>query len=438
MASRMLLVVTFHFPPCSASGSFRMLGFARHLPKFGWGTAVVAPPRVHWDPVDEALRAQVPAETILYPTPLPRGPLWKPLALVDGHAGWLLRAERACRRAVRELRPDAVLTTGPPHVTHAIGLRLKRRSGLPWVADFRDPWLTKDPAMSICGSYGRPDSPRRRAYERLERAIIRHADAVVSTGPRASGLLADAFPEQAAKMVTVTNGYDPERFRGLQGDPGDGPARPGLTITHAGEMYAGRNPLPFLDAVRDLLTAPGGGPAIGRVRFLGSYAGGMARFEADVRDRGLGAVAEYGGQVPYERAQRAMLGSDILLLLDSPGRRVGIPAKAFEYLGAGRPVLALAEPDGDLAWALREGGLPHRIAPPGDVAAIKRALVELAAEVGAGPRDGRARGGRFTREEVAGQLAEVLDRCVGEAGAEAGRNGTGEAVPNIAEAIAQR
>ena len=82
-------------------------------------------------------------------------------------------------------------------------------------------------------------------------------------------------------------------------------------------------------------------------------------------------------QVPYEQSIRTMVEADVLLLLDSPGRRAGVPAKLYEYIGAGRPILALAEPESDVAWVLRESGVAHRIAPPLDPEAIRRALTEL-------------------------------------------------------------
>lgn len=107
-----------------------------------------------------------------------------------------------------------------------------------------------------------------------------------------------------------------------------------------------------------------------------------------------------------------MCRADILLLLDTPGRRAGVPAKIYEYIGADRPILCLGEPDGDLAWVLRQSGVPHRIVRPGDVAGITGALAELIGVV----RRERNEPGRkstpspvFTRERMAQQLASVLD-----------------------------
>jgi hypothetical protein len=108
-----------------------------------------------------------------------------------------------------------------------------------------------------------------------------------------------------------------------------------------------------------------------------------------------------------------MASADILLLLDSPGRRIGVPAKLYEYLGSGRPILALAEPDGDTAWALRTSGAIHRIVAPDDCQGIERALRELVEIARAGATAAVGDGARrFTREHLAGVLAGILDGCL--------------------------
>src|SRR5205823_95309 len=105
--------------------------------------------------------------------------------------------------------------------------------------------------------------------------------------------------------------------------------------------------------------------------------------------------------------------ADLLLLLDAPGRRIGVPAKLYEYLGAGRPVLAIGEADGDLATILRESGVPHRLVPPNDVARQREALLELVRGVASGELSpGPEVRQRFSREALAGQLAGMLDRLL--------------------------
>ncbi len=402
MSLRSVLIFTFHFPPSAASGSFRMLGFARHLPKYGWRPIVVAPPSLHWEPTDPGLVAQIPPEAVVEYVPWPRGLLTLPLQLQAPYLAWFAKAWLAAERLCRRYRPEAILTSGPPHQVHTLGLWLKRYYKLPWIADFRDPWVaTRDLVTN--------STPRDRSEARQERAVMANADLIVANAPGACARIQDAFPSTRDRMVTITNGYDPETFAGLaDGDHAADEDR-ALVIVHPGQLYAGRDPRPLLDALRDLGTA--GAPGSRPIRFdlIGELGLDLLSFDLsdEIRTRHLEGVVRLVGQVPYIQSLQAMARADILLLLDGPGRKIGVPAKVYEYIGAGRPILALAEADGDLAWVLRESGAPYRIAPPGDVAAIKQALLELA-DSPAGPRPGVT---RFTREVLTGELARHLDRC---------------------------
>jgi glycosyltransferase involved in cell wall biosynthesis len=403
MERRKLLLATYHFPPSSASGSFRLRGFARHLPKFAWDLVVVAPPRGLHEPVDEGLGRQVPPETVVYPVPHPRNLFARGLRRLRlaSESLWLPRALLACARAVREHRPAAVLTSGPPHFVHLLGRAVKRLYGLPWLADFRDPWCATTPWAQNRSLFARWEAP-------CERGVMREADTIIANAPRATQELQAAFPKHADKMVTVTNGYDPESFPAPVPPAGDGP----LTLLHAGEVYAGRDPRPLLDA----LAALGQGAARGRpVRlvFLGQVSVHGGTLAEEARHRGLDQAVTVEPQVGYGEALQRMARADLLLLLDSPGRKKGVPAKLYEHLGARRPVLALAEPDGDTAWVLRESGALHRTAPPDDPRAIERALRELShGAVNGAPALSAMPVRAFTRESLARELAGILDACL--------------------------
>src|SRR5262245_529128 len=400
MSVRHVLLVTYHFPPSAASGTYRALGFVRHLPKFGWEASVVAPPSIPWEPTDLALLKSVSASTKVHAVPYPEGTLWKPLRWLDGFAAWLPRAAAVCARVVRNERPAAVLTSGPPHCVHLLGLFLKRRYGLPWAADFRDPWVGNETLV------------RSRSAAALgERVVMRRADLIIANAPRAAEKIAAAQPRHRHKIVTITNGFDqvtPLAARARQS--GDG-----VRVLHAGDMYTGRDPRPFLDALTSLGARAVNGSQQLQACFIGRNApkavAGFDLFE-EINGRDLAGAVETRGQVPYSQALAEMQRADILLLLDTPGRTAGVPAKLYEYLGSGQPVLALAEADGDVAAVLRASGVLHRVAAPRNTAAIRQALAELGAAVRAGKpavTDPDALR-RFTRESLTGELARHLDR----------------------------
>jgi glycosyltransferase involved in cell wall biosynthesis len=400
--TRNLLLLTYHFPPSSASGTFRMLGFARHLRRFGWRVQVVAPPEMPWDPVDPALSAQVPAETRFHAVPYPKSAP-RLLRLMAGDAIWLPFAWRACREVLRSDPPDLVLTSGPPHVVHLLGFWLKKTQRLPWVADFRDPWISGAARVTLW----------KRWMRYWEKQVFTHADRVVANAPNAQQLFCDAYPRHAAKVITLTNGFDPPAQRASPA-PFAGTVR----MVHAGEIYAGRDPLPLLDAMAELKKAPPMPGLAMRLEVMGAvHLAGAQDLATEAARRGLASDVQVRGQLPYQEALQEMAQSDLLVLLDGPGRKIGVPAKLYEYFGAGRPILALAEPDGDTANILRASGILHRIAPPQDADRIRQALVELAGELAAAPTiaPDPERLRRFTRESVAGMLAEVMDQEVARA-----------------------
>jgi glycosyltransferase involved in cell wall biosynthesis len=392
-----LLMLSYHFPPSAASGAFRLLGFARHLPKFGWNTVVVAPPGLPWEPSDPTLAARVPPETVVYHVPYPRRAP-KVLRWLAPYTVWLPYARRAARRAVRKHHPDVVLTSAPPHWIHLLGRYFQKHFELPWVADFRDPWIT-------ASFYPEARSWRRNWELFWERRVMHNADLVLHNAPRACAAVQAAYPHDANRMAWLTNGFDPEDFPRVEQHAPGGVVR----ILHAGQLYVGRDPRPLLDAIGGIPTE--GVPPF-RVEFLGrtEYLKG-ADLAAEVRQRGLDARVLCRGQMSYQESLTEMCQADILLLLDTPGRKIGVPAKLYEYLGAGRPILATAEDDGDMAAILRESGVPYRLAPTGDVPRIRQALLDTVNGVAGGQMHGSADvvRQRFSREALAGKLAEMLN-----------------------------
>lgn len=386
-----------------------MLGFARHLPQFDWRVSVLAPPSLPWEPVDQGLLDQLPGDVAIHPVPYPRSWRSKIIRRFAQNGAWLPRALVSLRRLIREERPDIVLTSGPPQCVHLLGMVAKRVYGVPWIADFRDPWVVGD-------RQERWRSFRVWCARRCESAIFRHADRIVCNAPLACAALQEGYLQQRAKMLTITNGFDPEAFPRRTPSRGN---RKEFVLVHTGELYYGRDPRPFLDALRNFQ-----GASL-RVRFLGRATVGDLDLNVEIASRGLQSTVELGGQVTYDQSLRAMAAADVLILFDSPGRRVGVPAKLYEYLGAGAAVLALTEGEGDAAWVLRESGVLHRIAAPMDSVQIQKALAELIASLTAGQPVSAMpeRLATFTREGTGRRLAETLDSLVAPAEALPGAGG---------------
>jgi len=394
-----VLLLTYHFPPSAASASFRLLGFAQHLPRHGYEVSVVAPPTLPWEPVDTNLTARVPAQTSIYSVEYPAN-YPKVLRWLSPNGVWLWKARSTVDRAIREQKPNLVLTSGPPHIVHFLGWYAKQRYRMPWVVDCRDPWVTTTEIMPYTGLQN--------AFETFwEQRVFARADAILSNAPLARDKLAEALPHWAAKIHSIPNGYDPELF------PPSPPRLPGpVRILHAGQLYLGRDPRPILDALAGI---PTGSVPPFRIEFVGrtDYAPG-ADLSQEAQVRGLSETVVCHGQLSYRQTLDMMMNADVLLLMDTPKRRIGVPAKLYEYLGASKPVLATAESEGDLAAILKQSGLPHRIAPPNDPTAIRQALVELVRDVAKGtlPSVDDTLRRQFTREALAGRLAKLFQQIL--------------------------
>jgi hypothetical protein len=403
MLRKKILLITYHFPPSAASGTFRLLGFARHLPTFGWRPLVVAPPTLPWEPIDPQLVKQVPAEAIVQHVPYPIGAP-KLLRVLAQNAIWLPRAWAACKRLIQEQRPDVILTSGPPHCVHVLGHYLKRSTGLPWVADFRDPWISEGKSKKL--------GLMQRWALRWERSVFQNADLILANAPNACRMFQETYPNSRDKVVTLTNGFDPlagQEFLPALANRKVYPTT--VRLLHAGEIYAGRDPQPLFEALADLNTATESVVPY-RLQILGRNESDL---DALLRQNGWADFVEVQGQRTYQESLEAMGNADLLVLFDSPGRTMGVPAKLYEYFRAGRPILALAEPNGDVATILRESGVLHRIASPTDTTQIRRALGQLTQAMHTGDTIAdAARLQRFTRENLTRTLAGRLDTLIGQ------------------------
>jgi len=290
---------------------------------------------------------------------------------------------QTCRRVIQQQRPDAILTSGPPHSTHLLGLKLKEEFNLPLITDFRDPWST-----------GHSSPPKVARF--LEQTVFNRADQIIANAPNALKSLQAAYPNLSHKMSAITNGFDPQETTSAPSI-----AASPIQILHTGELYAGRNPTPFLAALRAAeLSAP-------HLRWHVTFVGRAIESEIDTQH--CTSPVNIENQIPYLAAQERMRSAHILLLLDSPHRRIGVPAKLYGYIGANRPLLVLAEPNSDTAQVAHQSGAIHQIVSPTNIPEIHQALLKLAASINTQSQNQLTQS-PYTREVITQQLASVLDQ----------------------------
>jgi glycosyltransferase involved in cell wall biosynthesis len=289
-----------------------------------------------------------------------------------------------------------VLTSSPPHSVHAIGWYLKTRHSIPWTIDLRDPM-----------TFGL----RSHGSRALERSYFEAADRIILNTPGAQRAFESVYPQFADKGWVIPNGFDPDDY---QTSPK--PRGAECTILHAGETYADRDPKLLFDAIARCRQAGTLKPV--RLEFLGRQNNDYDPV-AYCRERGIQDMVEFRGQVPHAEVAKSLQRADVLLLLDNPGRVTGVPAKLYEYLAAKRQILALTEPAGDSAWLLRETGVSHQLAAPGDAEGIATALARVLGDDGSNIGDqlsDRVLG--FSRQALTQELSDAMREVL-----EGGRGG---------------
>lgn len=418
-SQRTVLMIAFHYPPMrGGSGVQRTLKFSQHLPDLNWRPLVLtAHPRVYANPGDDQtgeIPAGVPVcrafalDTARHLSWRGRYPAW--LALPDRWASWLIGALPRGWWMVRRHRPLVLWSTYPIATAHLIGYVLHRLTGLPWVADMRDP-MTDD---------GYPEHAlTRRCHLWLERKVARHCTLAVCTTPGAVLAYRRRFPEvPPERFRLIENGYDEENFAAAT--PGavplrcaaDAVGRP-LVLLHSGVIYPSeRDPVPMLDALQALRGEGVITPATLRVVLRAT--GHDAYIEQLIAARGLRELVTVAPRLSYRAALAEMLSVDGLLLLQASNCNQQVPAKLYEYLRAGRPILALTDPVGDTAATLRAAGI-DTIAPLDTPAGIMQGLLRFLTLLAAGkaPLASDAAVASHSRYARSVALAALLDEATG-------------------------
>jgi glycosyltransferase involved in cell wall biosynthesis len=405
--ARRVLVVAYDFPPHGAIGTMRTLRVVQRLADDGWEVRVLtSDPRTYraGTPVEEGLIARVPAGvTILRAgtfrglerakrilrrarpaphvpvaaTPAPaaaRVPsqgrlaraadlLEAALSIPDHESGWIVPAiARGLWHCVR-WRPDVIYSSSPPWSGQVAAAALAAALRRPWVADFRDPWARA------------PWRVRRafitRANLSLERMVVGRADAIQFVTRANLDEFATFYgPEVARRFHVVPNGCDPSEFAGLTPDPTPGP----FVLLHAGTLYGARNPLPIVRAIARAVERGALARDAFRLRLLGGISLDVD-LATECRKLGVEDMVEMIPRVTRAESLQQMVSASALLLVQ-PVTTVSVPGKAYEYLAAGRPLVALSE-EGETAELVRASGIGVSVRPEDDLGTIEAALLDV-------------------------------------------------------------
>ena len=288
----------------------------------------------------------------------------------DDELRFVLPAYRAARRLLTGV--DLVYTTAPSHSTNLVGLLLRRLHRVRWCAEFRDPW---------CYPQSAPVTPFvGRVNRLLERLCLNAADHLVTVAEQTANLYRQRLGSSAGKVIVVRNGIPAlnPRPRHTTGKP--------FRIVYSGNIYGGRDPRAFLQAVRMVSGEyEAAGKPLRVELFVSEPWVGDVSLESYVRDLGLAGVAHLREWVPHAEMQRILAESDLLLLL-AQRQPLQVPNKLYEYLGTGVPILAVTDADGETARMLHDVGGHYVVEQDtaDDIASALRTALMAAGDAGAG------------------------------------------------------
>jgi glycosyltransferase involved in cell wall biosynthesis len=444
MSARRVLIVAYFFPPMGDGGVFRSLKLARYLPEFGWEPVVLCGrPEDYWVR-DESLLAQLPPglERLAVGGLTGQGLLRRLrgrgktggaagarssrgfarlrglgdfFLLPDAYAGWIGPATRAGRRRLAAGDIALIYSSSPPDSSHRVAQRLADASGLPWVADFRDPWINLHLKT--------PPTPLHRAlHARMEAAVLARAQVVAVTEAWRRHYAARA----ARAPRLIRNGFDPADFAALPGmaPPPGAPATPEgpLTILHTGKLSLTRSARPVLAGLAALRAEAPALAARLRLVFLGPR---ESDNEAAAAAAGVADLVRFEPPVSHAESVARQAAADLLLLIkhDDARYRDLVPGKFYEYAAAGPPILAVTPP-GEIESLIAEHALGWVCRP--EAASVKRALQEALAALAAG-RPRQPAPAAFSRREQARAMAALFDELLDEKllAASGGKHGFG-------------
>ena len=426
------LLITYYWPPAGGAGVMRWAKMSKYISQFGWEPVIYTPSNGETGMHDESLLKEIPAhiETV-------KTPIWEPYDLYKAFLGrskkdkvysgfinekkkvslaqrisvfirgnffipdarmfWIKPSIQFLKTYLKEHPVDAIVSTGPPHSMHLIAEKIHHITGIPWIADFRDPWTNIDFYRDLQLT-GWAD----KKHHRLELKVLKNASKIVTVTWRSR----DEFKALCGRndIEVVPNGFDQADFKPLS----SGQLDKDFTIVHIGSMNKDRNPHSFWIAVQRAFEKE---PLLKEKLKINLVGPVDFSVRTSVKEAGLEAYTNFVEYVPHTEAVQFQQRAQVVLLVinNSPNAQTIIPGKLYEYLGSGRPLLAIGPKESDSAKviSMTNGGV---VVGYDDVDGLTTQLLNLFQRYQNGDLQSDAKGiQQFTRENLAGEFAKDLD-----------------------------
>lgn len=370
-----VLIITYYWPPTAGPGVLRWLKFVKYLPDFGWKPYVYTPSNPHAFVTDYLLEKDIPKVAEILKTKITephniffffnkknksvapgflqeqktkssflsfakwvRGNLFIP----DPRVWWVKPSVSYLEKVIQKENIKVLITTGPPHSMHLIGMKLKQKLDVKWVADFRDPWTGIDFYQQLNVSAWAD-----KKHRKLEYQVLKNADLVIAVGNTLKNELIDLG---AKNCQVITNGFDGDDFKNLEKKNVNSDK---ITITYTGSLNGDRNPIAFWEALSKLNQSYPELKNKIQIKLIGTV---DYRVKESISGFALNSLVSYIPPMSYNESLQEQINADILLLVvnNTPNAKGILTGKFFEYLSSGNYIFAIGPEDGDVAAILND------------------------------------------------------------------------------------
>ncbi len=425
-----VLIIAYYWPPSAGSGVQRWLKFVKYLRLYGWEPVVYTPLNPDFDLKDEKLLSEIPPDIAIIRQPIfepfqiynrlmgqkseqqvnpvmkgkanlslkARLMLWirANIFIPDSRMFWINPSYRFLKKWLKQNPVDAMVTTGPPHSMHVIGLKIKRECHIPWLADFRDPWTRIDFYHEL-----NLEPWADRKHKKLENAVINEADHVVVVG---QNMMEEYRPFTQKPITVVTNGYDPADIDLKPEAPLDNK----FTIIHIGMLGKARSHDIFWNGLNQLRKE---NPELKEKLEVRIYGISDPIVQEQIKNFEDQSWIKFLPYVPHHEVIQIQRRARVLLLSVNhvPMAKGIITGKIFEYLAIGRPVLCIGPPDGDAAHIVNEAQAGP-VVDFSDAEGFKQAVLKLFSDYLAGKDQLQTTGiEKYSRKALCGKIGLILD-----------------------------
>ena len=422
-----VLIITYYWVPAGGSGVQRWLKFVKYLRDFNIEPVVFTVDEASYPIIDNSLTSEVPNDIEVL-----KNKIWEPNDLLsifqknetktsagflnpnpsffgkvmqyiranyfipDARKFWIKPSVKKIKKYLENNPVDAIITTGPPHSVHLIGLHLKKELGVKWIADFRDPWTDIDYFHQL------PLTKKaKEKHHQLEKEVLQKADATLVVGKA----MQQNYQKFSDTIHVVTNGFDTDE---------KSESKPVLdikfSITHIGLMNADRNPKVLWKILSELSTENPDFANDFEIKLIGSIADEVTNELDFYQFKNVVKIPN----VPHAEVQNYQKSTQVLLLAINkvPSAKGIITGKIFEYLQAKRPILAIGPEDGDLAEILKNTNA-GAIVDFDDAVKMKKNIIDLYQRYKGGNLTVNSKNiEKYHRKEVTKQVSVILKKVV--------------------------